>query len=439
MYNPNSQIVDGLGQIRGDYHVNTSGPYDISRMKSRYKESDDLYDLQNQQASEVDSLLENTTGKDFLYMQDSIVKYRDDLKNLYKSAASTKDVKSPEFQTKLFQIRSELNKKANSINTFYSQVKEADKFASTTPSVKKNEWNAFLRQQLELPPDQRDANVLKTIQSDPLFFNPYDYAASVLKELPEADHFYTEDDGQQLINFEAKYRPDLGHFDTRGNFKFEPSDYAIEKVLTENTHFKNTMAGLLPAAEANELIGEGNHGTYTDALKDVTKKYLQQVHGFEPNRIQKSSKMKHVESSASEKKELAEKQEALAIQQNLQNGHADALEDYKVGSWNKFDINYAEDGQVEIAAHYTDDKEDRPSKKNKIEYIYVNPDDEGSVRQALNKLKFKNKTSVQPKALGPKSDKKYTIKGKSYTFDDLIKIGYKKSEVEGWIKDGTLK
>jgi hypothetical protein len=416
MYTPSNQIVksglagvdidpSGLANQVGQNLKEASGIF-IDHVKNKYKETNDLYDIQNDELKSLDSVLEGAKGQDYLYLQKSVIESRDKIKSLFKGK-KLKETRTPEFQTELYNTKRDLDKKRRSIDTFYDQAKSATESAFNTPSIKKKEWQEYLNQQVQLPPDQRDLDLVGKVNTDPLFFNPYDHTTSILQTLGKADEQVEKETKDLILNYDATYRPDLGKFNSNGEFEFSPSDQLIDKIISSDKRFANAMAGMLPAEQANKLIAEGNTTALNDAIRTQTKEYLKTVQGFGPEFKQTGKTVKswnYYKPSASETTKKKIDEEVLAIQKNLQNGFAESFDDYRGDHWNGFDFEYDGDGKISaVIGTYVD--QDAPKWKKdrtKKEYIPVDPDDENSVRQALNRVKYfsnKDKKQVEAKAL----------------------------------------
>lgn len=414
MYRPETRIIDsGYANIKFnppdmDYEGwKEIGEKYLAQQEKKYKETEDLYDLQNQEAQQLNEVLEGTSGKDYQYLQESIVNARNELKELYKGKRA-KETKTPEFQGKLYDIRQSLLNKRNGIDTFHQQAKQATDIAMNTPSIKKREWNEYLMKQAELPPDMRDKNLIAKINTDPLFFNPYDYTSNIIGKLGKSDEQVEVENEDTILNYDVTYRPDLGAIDKKtGQFKFAPSDTLIDQLFAQDPRFYNAMAGMIPAEEAKKYIDEGNSTDFHKTVREQAKKYIEAVKGFGPEFKQtgKTTKTwKYYKPSAADTKAKKEDEEVMAIQQRLLNKDARSFNDYIGDFWRAFDYEYdGDDNIVGVIATY---QEKHPRVKGKMidkhEFIDVDPDDSGSVKQALNRIKYfsnRDKKQVTAKPL----------------------------------------
>jgi hypothetical protein len=421
MYSPSSQIIRSayrdvnidpreMARHAGENIKNSSKEF-VDMVKERYNQTDDLYDLQNAELKNLDQALEGAKGQDYLYLQKSVVEARDKIKDLFKGKR-IKDTKTPEFQSQLYSTKQDLFKIKNANDTFYDQAKQANDIVTNDPSMKKKEWKDYLNKQLQLPPNQRDADLVNKVGTDPLFFNPYDYSSAILKNLGKADEQIEKETKDLILNYDATYRPDLGKFNDKGEFEFQPSDQLIDKILSSDKRFANAMAGMLPAEQANKLIDDGNSTALNDAIKEQTKSYLKTVHGFGPELKQTGKTVKtwnYYKPNSSQVKDQKIDDEVKAIQQNLQNGLAESFDDYRSDHWSQFDYEYDGDGNITAVVGTYVDKDAPKWKKDrtKKEYIPVNPDDANSVRQALNRIKYfgnKDKKQIEAKPLQKDAD-----------------------------------
>jgi hypothetical protein len=431
-YTPEKRIIrHGLADVRfNSPDMDYQGWKEINQRfiderERQYKETNDLYDLQSEQANELSAALEGTTGKDYEYLQKSIVESRNRLKELYKGK-KIKDTRSPEFQTQLYNLRQDLANKRNAIDSFHGQVKTANDIAMNTPSIKRKEWQDFLNTQMQLPPDARNRNLVSEINTNPLFFNPYDYAAGVMKSEDEKEAFYDRETADLIINYQANYKPSLGRIKegaAGGEFVIDPSNTFIDKLLRGDRRFYNAMAGMLPPDQANALIGAGNTSTtFPQAIRDVTKNYMKAVSGFEPTRKQLTSKMKPtIRPTVSDKKLLKEQEELQIIQNRLLENDERAFNDFiSKDVWRSFAFEYDTDGNVnKIVGRYLT-KDPRGRKTIEVpEEIDIDPKDPESVKQAINRIKSFDSKYKKDITVVPSSKTKSGGNPKKGILDDI--------------------
>jgi hypothetical protein len=395
MYRPEVRIIrHGLADFNWQGpDMDYDGWKEIARnyqeqVEKQYQETEDLYDIQNREANDLNKVLEGTSGQDYIYLQQSIVEARDRLKNLYKGKR-LKETKTPEFQAELYNIRKDISDKRNSIDSVHKQLIIANEEANNTPSVKKSEWQKYVYNQLQLPPERRDKDPLNKLRTDSLFFNSYDYARKMLRDLDKASVNYDRDTKDEILHYNATYAPDLGRYEN-GKFIFDPSEALVGKLLTTDPRFKSAMVGLLPPQQSKDLVGSGNDSALDDAIISQTKEFLKAVKGFEPAEKLASSKMKyHNRPTAGDKRLMLEGQNLATIQQRLQDGDTRAFDDLIGDFWRDFDYEYDSNGNIyKINAVYQEEHPFYPGKmQTRIEEINVNPSDEGSVLQAINRIK----------------------------------------------------
>jgi hypothetical protein len=376
---------DGWKEISRNYQEQT---------EKQYKETEDLYDIQNQESNDLNKVLDGTSGQDYLYLQQSIIEARDRLKNLYKGKR-LKETKTPEFQSELYNVKKDIYGKKNAIESGNKQLLLANEEANNSPSVKKKEWQDYILKQLQLPPDQRDKDPLNKLRTDPLFFNSYDYAKTLIKGQEESAANYDRETKDEILHYNVKYRPDLGHYNEKGKFVFEPSESFVKKLLSTDARFRNAMIGMLPPKQAQELVGTGNDGALEEAVVVQAKEFLKAVKGFEPVEKLVSSKMKyHDRPTAGDKERMREEQDLQAIQDRLLKADPRTFNDLIGDFWREFDFEYDEKGNVKsINATYQEDHPFNVGKKvRRLEQVDVNPTDIGSVQIAVNRIKsFQNK------------------------------------------------
>lgn len=398
-FRPPDMDYEGWKQISRDF---------IEQREKQYKETNDLYDLQAEQANELNAVLEGTSGKDYEYLQKSIITSRDRLKSLYKGRR-LKDTRTPEFQTEAYNIMQDLRNKRNAIDTFHSQVKRANDIAMNSTSIKRGNWQQYLEAQMQLPPDQRDQNLVNTINTNSDFFNAFDHAAGYIAAEDKKEAFYDRETDDFIVNYQADYSPSLGRIkegEGGGEFTFDPSNAFIDKLLRSDRRFYNAMAGMLPAEQADALIKAGHTATtFPQAVRDQTKEFIKAVRGFEPTRKQLSSKMKPtIRASVADKKILKEQEELRIIQNRLLESDERAFNDFiSKDVWRNFDFKFQSDGSILVTGTYlTKDKRNR----NTIpatEQIEIDPTDAESVKQAINRIKlfdsrYKKDVTVVPKS-----------------------------------------
>lgn len=388
----------------------------IDQQEKAYRESTDLYDLQNEQANQVNSVLQGTKGKDYEYLQHAIVDYRDQLKNAYKGK-KLKDTRSPEFQTGIYNIKQDLLNKRNAIDTFHGQAQQADAIAKNSPSIKRDEWNRYLNEQTQLPPDQRDPDLVSKINTDPLFFDPHDHVVSILDKEKQMDEQIQKETKDLILNYDAKYRPALGKFNN-GEFVYEPSDDLVNRLLKSDPRFKNAMVGMLDTQKAEAALDKGKTTVFNKSVEAQTKEYLKAVaqQGFGPDLKQTGKTVKswqYYKPSASDKKDQKEEQETQVIQQRLLNGDTRAFNDFlSKDFWKSFDYDINADGKITAVHGIYRGKDKRGRKEIEIpETIEVNPDDPGSVRQAINRIKSVENKNKQNISVKPLSSEKPKAKG----------------------------
>lgn len=406
-FNPPDMDYEGWKQINRDY---------IAQQERKYKETNDLYDLQAEQANELNAALEGTSGKDYEYLQRSIVESRDRLKALYKGK-TLKETRTPEFQAELYNIRQGLGDKKNSINTFYGQIKAANDIAANSPSIKKKEWQEYIDAQIQLPPDQRDRNLINKINTDPLFFSAYNQAAFMAEAEKQADIQIERENesGDLILTYDGKTRPSLGSFDEKKNFVYNPSDEFVDRVLRSDKRFYNAMAGMLPPEQANALLGAGQDLEFNKAVREQAKKFIttvaqQQGYGSDLGKPTRTTKWwEHQRPTASDKNLQKEEQELKVIQDRLLANDERAFNDFiSKDFWRNFDYEYDGDGNI-VAVVGTYKTKDKRGRKEILvpERIEVDPQDPGSVKQAINRIKAfenKNKKGIVVKPLSPKKE-----------------------------------
>ena len=461
MYTPNSQTVQsGYRGVNVDFspltdtvnrNTQRSSELFIEHAKNRYKETSDLYDIQMDEMKNLDSVLDGAKGQDYLYLQKSVVEARDRVKELFKGR-TPKEFRTPEFQTELYNIKRDLSKKKNSIDTFYSQIQNSQEL-SNSPSIRKKEWHDYILSQVSLPPDQRDPDIVQRLQTDPLFFNPYDYTVTILETLGKADKQIQRETDDLILNYDATYRPDLGSYNEKGEFEFAPSEDLVKRILSSDKRFFNAMVGMLPAEQANKLVNEGNTSMLNEAVLQQTREYLKTVHGFGPDEKQTGKTVKswqYYKPTASQTKQTELTEEINAIQQRLLNGDTRAFDDYlSADFWQSFDYEYDNDGKITavVATHIDQDAPKWKKNAVKTEYVAVDPNDPGSVKQALNRIKYfagkdKKQVTADPlkKPIQSALKAKYsTTDGKEFTVETLKKMGYTEEQILQAVKLGNLK
>lgn len=462
MYVPEKRIIrHGLANVKftapeGSHYADAAG--DVYRhlkekREKEYKETNDLYDLQAKQANEFDSALQGTQGKDYESLQTSIVGYRDEIKELYKGK-TLKETKTPEFQRKLYDIRQGLATQKNVINTFHGQVKEANDQAKNSRSINQKEWSGFINTQMQLPPEQREKDLVKKLNTDPLFFSSNDYTASILESEKTMDEQFERETKDLILNYDGTYRPSLGQY-KNGEFIYNPSDELVDKLLKGDKRFSNQMIGMLPPEAAEEMIGAGMTRSVNQAVRNVTKEYIiaiaKQGYGA-PNEKPVGKTVKtwnYYRPTTAEDKDNKENQEINVIQQRLNNADPSTFNDYKGELWKKFNLHYNDETGEVIGVEATREVEDewvKGLKRPKVEFFPVDPKDAGSVKSVINQIKHYKTTdtkSVTPKETNVKTT--FTIKGTKYTRQQLLDMRwgkgerYSPKEIDEMIKDGRLK
>lgn len=304
-------------------------------LKERKQERKDFYQAQVDEISSLNDYLKGAQGKDFTHMQNSILGVRDEIKKLFKTS-NPRNYNSPDFQTKLFQLKDKLASVKNGIDTFQNQSAQALQYSGTTPFAVRGEINNYIKQQSELAPEERDQNLLNTIQNDPKFFNPYAYASSSLSTAKPAKALFTKDDlgDKDLINVvEQSYNP-LLYKQVGNTIKFEPDEQFVDQLLQDN-RFKTQMMNMLPPEVSKSVADNGNSDLIGEELRDQTKEYLRAVaeKQFSPSEKLVANKLKPRPKSptVAERKELNQKQEAAALLDNIQVDPYEAVRSLAVG------------------------------------------------------------------------------------------------------------
>lgn len=432
--------------------------------EKQYKETNDLYDLQRDQLKSLDSVLQGTSGKDYEYLQQSVVDARDKVKNLYKGKRLS-DTKTPEFERQLYEITQGLANKKNSIGTVYDQIKLSKEYADNNPSIRKDAFHDFVNYQLSLPPDERDKDILNQVKTNPLFFAPYNHGTAAITKEGIADTELKNETDDLITNLGAEYRPSIGSYvpgtDKYKNpvFVFNPSDDFVSRTLNGSKHFYNAMAGMLPPEKSNELVNSGNTMAFQEAVHAQAKTYLKTIaeqQGLGPKTKPTSSKMKYVARATTyDKKLAAEGNEIRVVQSRLQDGDERAFDDLIGDFWRGFDFEVDNNGQVSGIIGNYEVEDQRAWKKgqmiSKTEFVPVDPSDEGSVKIAINRIKsFANKekkyTTPRP-TTAPKPQKSAQVKkgsykniidGKNYSHQDLLDKGYTEEQIQVAIDLGNL-
>jgi hypothetical protein len=388
-------------------------------LKKELYVTEDLYDLQANQANEFNSVLQGTSGKDYEYLQKSIVDSRDRLKYLYKGK-KLKDTRTPEFQSEVYNIKQDLANKRNSIDSFHGQVKQANELAKNRTSIKKKEWEDYIYAQMQLPPDQRDKDLVNKINTDPLFYSAANYGDAFLaKEKTKEVHFLRETD-DLITNYEATYRERLGSYKD-GVYTPNMSDALVSEAL-QDRQFYNAMAGMLPPEQANALIGQGLNKEFDAAVHQQAKKFLTAIQGYDPDEKQLSSKMKYQpRPTASDKKNLEEERQLGIIQQKLLDHDETAFDDFiSKDVWRGFKFEYEPDGDIHITGTYLGkDQRDRNT-VTKIEHIYIDPTNAASVKQAMNRIQSFDSRYKKDVTVAPSSEKKATTPKKKQGYADKL-------------------
>jgi hypothetical protein len=427
MYQPNNEIIRSAER---DYRYTDNAfqnsidridteekrQYDnyLAEQERTYKETEDLYDIQKRETDSLNDGLKGLSGQDQLYYQQSIIEERDKLASIYKNIHSKGDYRSPEVQAELYALKTRLSDKRNAIDTFHQQAQAVNGFLKDNASTKTGEVTSYLNAQMQLPPDKRDKDLLEKVQNDPLFFNAYDYAASVIKKREKSNKEIQKETKDLILNYDAEFTPDLEEYDaTTGEFKFNPSDSIVDGLLSDR-RFYNSMKGMIPADKAKKLVDSGNDGLLEDAIKDQAKEYLKTVKGHEAKLTQKAKTVKswnYYKPTSTDAKKQSEEQEVAAIQQRLNNSDIRAFDDYLGTHWKNFQYEFDDEGKpVAIIAEYEGDHPSRKGKKiAKKQIIDINPEDVGSVAQALNIIKrfnYTDKDNVSAKPLSAPEAKK---------------------------------
>lgn len=458
MYVPEKRIIrHGLANVKftapeGSHYAEGFGKL-AEYQEKKYKETNDLYDLQKEQADQLNSALEGTSGKDYEYLQQSIVEKRDKIKELYKGK-TLKETRTPEFHAELYNIFQDLGNKKNSISTFHKEANEANKIAANTPSIKKKEWQEYINAQMQLPPDQRDKDLINKINTDPGLFSSYNYGDMIVSAEKQADIQIERENetGDLILSYDGKYRPSLGAFNDKKEFVYSASDDVVDRALKGDKRFYNQMAGMLPPEQSQALLWAGQDFEFNKAVKDQAKKFLgaisqQQGYGSDLGKPTKTVKWwEHQRPTATDKKFLQEENELKVIQQRLLGNDERAFNDFlSKDFWRNFDYEYDGDGNI-VAINGTYKTKNKTGRKEieVVERIEVDPQDPGSVKQAINRIKAaenKNKKGITVTPL-EKEDKGKSYKapdGKAYSQQDLKKMGYTEAQIQEAIKAGRLK
>jgi hypothetical protein len=430
MYQPNNEIIrsaerdfqfDGnaFGRSIDQLETENKRSYDnyLAEQERTYKETEDLYDIQKRETDSLNDGLKGLSGQDQLYYQQSIIEERDKLASIYKNIHSKGDYRSPEIQAELYALKTRLSDKRNAIDTFHQEAQAVNSLLKDNPSTKTGEVTAYLNAQMQLPPDKRDKNIVEKVQTDPLFFNAYDYAASVIKGREKSNKEIQKENKDLILNYDAEFTPDLEEYDAAsGEFKFNPSDSLVEDLLAKDKRFYNAMKGMIPATQARKLVDSGNDGLLEDAVKDQAKEYLKTVKGFEAKLKQTGKTVKswnYYKPTSTDSKKKDEEQEVAAIQQRLNNSDIRAFDDYLGTHWKEFQYEFDDERKpIAIIASYEGDHPSRKGKKiTKKQIIDIDPEDKGSVAQALNIIKrfnYTDKDNVTAKPLSAPETKKKT-------------------------------
>lgn len=393
----------------------------LAAQERKYQETNDFYDLQREEMQDLSKVLEGTTGADHQYLNKLVVDVRDEYKETLRGL-KLKDYNTPEVQDKIFEIKNRLVKAKNLSTTSLEHIKQAY-MLSKQDHMKEGEFTRYLTQQLALPPDQRDPDLLNRVQTDPLFFNGYDYLTSVLDGLKTTTEPLQRKDDNFFYSYEATYRPELGYFDKNGQWVFEPKGEVIDQALT-NPLFYNTVVGLMPPELVKSLTDSGNKTELKKAVKERAKEYMHEVFvreeegktvtPFDPELKQKGrtlNPLKYQRPTAGQRDKQTFEREVMAIQQRLQNDNPLAFDEYiSPDGWRGFTFEYDDNGKINKIIGTMVDKSslfygklpgDPPTR---IEEIPVNIDDEGSVQQALSRIKFvfsKDKDEVTAEPMTP--------------------------------------
>jgi hypothetical protein len=384
----------------------------VENADKRYKESTDFYDIQKQETDDLTKFADGLEGEDYKRMMEEVVTSRDKFAKIFKGK-KLRDYNNPEFQAMLFEEKKKLAKVKNGVETYKAQLPEAYKYIESTPSVKKQEAYDYVKKQGQLPPSERDPDVMSTLRTDPLFFNAYDFADSAIKGMGGMSKSIIQTETPEtIIVTEKQYNPEIGAFEN-GKFKFNPSERVISTLLGNN-NFRNTMLGMLPADVVKKAVDSGNTGTINEMVKDETKKYLQTIRSQQPSdlNVNVKNKLRETKPTATETKEQKDNQAVDYLGQRLVKGNDDSLNEFitATGSsgWAGFDYVKDENGSIiqvlpQVRQYNT--------RRKRIEVvagdpINVNPNDPASVRQLYQIVKNNANKSDDATIKGvPKKDK----------------------------------
>lgn len=407
----------------------------IAERQRQYNETNDFYDLQREEMQDLSKVLEGTYGADNQYLNNLVVKARDEYKEVLKGL-KLKDYNSPAVQDKIFELKNRLMKAKNLSATSLEQIKQGVAL-SKGDHMKEDDISLELRKQLSLPPDQRDPDILLKLQTDPLYFNLYDYLTKVLDSRKTITEPLQKRDDNFFYSFKATYRPELGYFDKGGDWVFDPRPEVIEEAL-QNTQFYNGIIGMMKPELVKSLRGSGDKNKLKEAVHNKAKEYMQavfireeggkRVGVYDPQLEQTGRTLnpaKYSRPTTYDKREDDMENEVAAVKQRLIDGNPKALDEYIADDgYTHFGFKYDSQGRIiKIIASRLDTKNPlhtlSPEKAMKYEPIDVDPDDPGSVRQLINRLKYprrSDKDKVQAYPLRPQPEKS---SNKSKPYDGL--------------------
>lgn len=391
-----------LGYFHGD------GPDPVKtfqeEVKTRKAERQDFYNAQREQAESLNELLKGTKGSDFKYMQDSIVGVRDEIRDLFQSAGF-RGYNTPEFQSKLFELKDKLNSVRNGIDTFSNQVAEAQQYKAG-PFVVRGEVDNYIRSQAQLPPNQRDNNLLNTIQNDPKFFNPFAYVSTALGGAKSATALLDRSNKDLYMGVEVSYNPLL--YRQEGNqVVFDPDDSLVDQLLS-SPQFRTQMMNMLPPEMSERVVQNGDSDVVGGTLREVTMDYLKSVaeRQFSPSEKEAYNKAKYVyKPTAADKKEMNDKEEAQALIQNMSVDPIGAVKALSVGEGETGYHGFApiEDSEGNTIGYSVKFRYKNPNKLKAMKAPFVEAEEEfiinGDPAAALNMLMKAKAYTESKKAL----------------------------------------
>lgn len=333
MYTPEKRIIrsyEAAPEAIDSSYWKEANHLRIGEQARKYKETNDLYDLEAESRKSFDETLEGLQGQDYAYMQNKVIDARDRLASLFKGKG-LKDIRTPEFQTEFYNIAKDLRKEQNGITTSLEQMKQAKALAETRPSFVRAEVDRYLQKQAALPPGQRDVDILKKIQTDPLFFNAYDYSLNLMKDFERSTYSSEKQKGREVQHYEHQYIADLGEYDSNGNFQYNVSDAVLDKHLAD-PRFYAKMEGMIPADLALRLRKEGNDGALREAVREQASEFIKGIKSLGPDVKLKSSKFIPQESSA-DRKQNNQNAQINYIMERTMAGKMDALNAFKGSFW----------------------------------------------------------------------------------------------------------